>query len=183
MCGVSSTPSNISPSIHHVTVGFGLPERERERDETRLERRRASEKGRVLTSGHLADQREVVTFQEWSAHPCHLSPLSIVYHRPGWLLCKWELLAVVKKQRMDSKLALTDEGQIHAKVSRRRIYEIHPAPEDPLVPVRDLGHLQPRLMPVADLKVGPLPKIVADRPVNGGSEIPASRVQAAQKNF
>lgn len=38
-------------------------------------------------------------------------------------------------------------------------------------------------MPVADLKVGPLPEIVADRPVNGGSEIPASRVQAAQKNF
>lgn len=78
---------------------------------------------------------------------------------------------------------LTDEGQIHAKVSRRRIYKIHPAPEDPLVPVRDLGHLQPCLMPVADLKVGPLPEIVADRPVNGGSEIPASRVQAAEKNF
>lgn len=38
-------------------------------------------------------------------------------------------------------------------------------------------------MPVADLKIGPLSKIVADRPVNGGSEIPASRVQAAQKKF
>lgn len=37
-------------------------------------------------------------------------------------------------------------------------------------------------MPVPDLKVGPLPKIVADRPVNGGGEIPASRVQAAQRS-
>lgn len=39
-CGVSSTPSNISPSIHHVTAGFGLPA-ERKGREVRAKSKRS----------------------------------------------------------------------------------------------------------------------------------------------
>lgn len=37
-------------------------------------------------------------------------------------------------------------------------------------------------MAITDLKVGPLAEIIADRPMNGGGEIFASCVQAAQKD-
>lgn len=81
---------------------------------------------------------------------------------------------------VEGERILTDQREIHAKVSGRGIDKVHPAPEDSLVLEGDLGNFQLCSVTITDLKVGPLSEIVADRPMNGGAEIRASRVQAAQ---
>lgn len=142
----------------------------------------------MFTPRHLTGQVEIVTFQEGSSHSCHLSPLSIVYHRSGWFFWKEEKnansLRLLRSNGKRSTLwtILTDEREIHPKVPRRGIDKIYPTSEDSLVFECDLGNFELSSMTITDLKVGPLAEIIADRPMNGGGEIFASCVQAAQKD-
>ncbi|KZC06459.1 hypothetical protein WN55_10370 [Dufourea novaeangliae] len=106
-------------------------------------------------------QGEVVTLEKRSANSCHFSPLGIVYHRLGWFL--WT--------------NISSRTPLIFVASFKRLY---PASEDSLVLVHNFGDFQLCSLAVPDLKVRPLAQIIADRPVNGGREISASRVQAAE---
>lgn len=108
MCGVSSTPSNISPSIHHVTVGFGLPEEEREK--TRLESRSRTrrEETNLRTPGRL---RRGCNLPRRVRPP--LSPLA-PEHRisQAWMVPLQMGLAGIKKRENEKEIPFSRQNSM-----------------------------------------------------------------------